>query len=336
MAELTEGGSAMSVRLELPGHGDISVVNAWRSGRGLEPVRLRWQCQHSCAEADIPNCQDPDCDASEMLGDAERAAIFGMVEAFDLGGYAVDVEARVIASSGALDRMRIGVPDVREIAGVCRASLLSLALWSSGPPESDVDAEQLRELMGDTLRESFWYSARALMDQRFVSLAGAEASGDFLVFVARRSFPASAYVAFGSGPDTSSFNRAFGLRPSRPGRPVLFDEHRAGATGLPGELYGPRRRLVVRLEPALAERLLAASASWTEERPGTQGAGDRCASYFTWVAQELGLGTPVIPPHEGEPCAAPSAFLAALLATLPNPAWRARTAPPSSARLGSG
>lgn len=291
------------VTISAPGDGDLAVVNAHRRLHGMPASTLQWSCQHSCAPETIPTCTDANCDASCRLSDEDIAEIRRLVERADLAAFDdVRLDYTVSAPADEIDAMSAVVPK-------SRASLLALARFAEGTDSSS----PLREATADALRSHFYYAARALLDQRVVDRRTSADSDAFVVFTTNGDFPKVAYVATGVGQECYRFDTVIGLDDDHG---ICFGTTKAGASRVPGDQYGPRRRLIVRVDNRTLTDVRARVDGHVAATAG-QDPGAACLACFVDLAKLLGL--PAVQPDTdiADPFLRASRYLGRLMRAIP-------------------
>jgi hypothetical protein len=323
-----------SLVLRDTGQDDLAIANAARRRRGEPESALRWTCQHSCAEASIPDCRDPNCEAALVLDEADARRIRAAAEQGDLAPFgAATLTCRISAPPPLVDTLLAASPEITRGASSApaagavdlRGSLLAFARCCAriaADADAAPDLKALGVELAEKLRAAYWNGARALLDQRFVDRRTQRTrEAPLIAFAARGDGPGLAYVAFGvdKGGSTTGYDVAYGLV-SAPKQPWRFAQLSPGASREPGELYGPSCRLVVHVDPALQVEARAIAERFAKDTaPGDP--SWRCLHCFTAIAQALGLdlpASPASPATENElPTLRPARFVRALMNRIP-------------------
>lgn len=284
--------------ISVPGDGDLLVVNAHRRLRGRPESTLQWSCQHSCSPGSIPTCTDANCEASCRLSDDDIAEIRDLVERADLAPFDdVRVDYTVSGPAEQVEAMSRHVPQAR-------ASVLALARFAAG---GDV-LDPMRAATADALRSSLYYAARALLDQRVVDRRTTPGSKACVCFTTNGDFPKTAYLALGCSTRIDDYDTVVGLDDDA----TNFGYIKAGASRVPGDVYGPRRRMIVRIDERVFLDLQDRVAAHVAGAAGRD-AGDACLECFVDVASRVGL--PPVPDADpdGDPFLRASRYVARLM-----------------------
>jgi hypothetical protein len=325
------------------GEPDQELVNVDRKLRGLPPSEMEWVCQHSCPQETIPDCQDFNCEGTLIVNRWDLEDIRSLVARGELAAFdrvTVLLKLNVSRSLGAqLQRFVRGGAEMPAIKGKGQAfeasgSLLAFARLCArrlDPSLSEKAGGVLLEIE-QVLTWEFSTGGPALFHQRFVDLRARQAErGNTITFIARGDWPARALVAWeephppwkrrnAAPPIIPQANAGFGLW-SETGKGICLALTKRGLGEVPGDLYGPTSRLVLRVDQEIADRvrgLCEAQAALAPAPPLDK----PMLELLEAIIRELGLAPPILPPAAGKQestLVRPAQFIRRLLLAQPYP-----------------
>jgi hypothetical protein len=324
------------------GDADFEIVNVGRKLRGLPPSEMEWVCQHSCAAETIPDCQDWNCEGTLIVNRWDLEELRTLVAQGELTAFdTVHVELRLDLPRGVGLELQRFVHRAAELPALKRqgqqfgasGSLLAFARLCAGwlDPKLSEGARQTLLEIERVLTRQFSSAGPALFQQRFVDQRARLAErGNTILFLARAQWPARALIGWEEPPRQSRRNVVPPLIPEanvgfglwlQNGAGMRLGRTDRGLDALPGDLYGPTLRLVVRVDQEVADRvrgLCEARADAAPEPPLDK----PMLELLEAVTNELGLVVPILPPAAGAEetiCVRPAQFIRRLLLAQPYP-----------------
>jgi len=329
--------------LEPQGDPDKAVVDYYRRLHGLPPSAMVWVCQHSCAEASIPDCDAMNCEAAMIVDPCDIDVVRRLAEHQDFAAFdGVVVRLRlnfgsdVVAEIQALAAGQQGLPELTCGGLACMASgsllafarlcALAAAAWlSSAACTALTDIEA-------ALVWQFSSIAPTLLRQRFRDLrTDSEARGNVITLLARGDFPARALLAWeepapyarrkAALPTQPSANAGFGLWTDQG---LCMGLTTSDLHALPGDLYGPTSRVVFRVDSEVADKVRKYCGTYASALPDAR-RDEAMLEVLAWVVREIGLPAVVQPVRRGDEsgdCALPARFIRRILWAQPLGAFR--------------